>query len=356
MRIVLSRLSALGDIVHTWPLAGALVAAGEKVELAWVVEEPFLPLVASHPAVKQAIPVATRRWRRHPAAAATWREIAAARAALQKFSPDLALDPQGLVKSALWAALSGAPERVGLGRTHRRELLAGVCYTRTLAPPPEARHVVDINLSLLAAVGRAAPFGVAPDGRFLLAGAAVTRGRGSAAKVALVPATGGVGKAWPAESFAELGRKAVSAGMAPVVVWGPGERALAQAIAAAGGRGVAMAPATSILELAVLLSECAAVVGGDTGPVHLAASLGVPTVAVFVATDPARNGPRGERVRVLAGAGAAAGRGRARATAAGEVGVEAVFEALIESTMTHDSGVVESACGPKVNGRESHGP
>ncbi len=330
MRIVLTRLSALGDIVHTWPLAAALVAGPETVELAWVVEEPFLPLVASHPAVTRAIPVATRRWRRHPVAAATRRELAAARAALRDFSPDLALDPQGLVKSALWAALSRAPERVGLDSAHRREWLAGVCYTCTLAPPPEARHVVDINLSLVAAVGRPAPFGAAPDGRFLLGGAAAGRGRGPAARVALLPATGGVGKSWPAESFAELARRAVSAGLEPVVVWGPGERALAEGIAAAGGRGVALAPATSIPELAVLLSGCAAVVGGDTGPVHLAASLGVPIVAVFVATDPARNGPRGERVRVLAAAGAAAGRGSARAEGAGEVGVEAVFAALAE--------------------------
>ncbi len=331
MRIVLTRLSALGDIVHTWPLAAALVAGREAVELAWVVEEPFLPLVASHPAVSRAVPVATRRWRRHPGAAATRREVATARAALLKFSPDIALDPQGLIKSALWAALAGAPDRVGLERAYRREWLAGAFYTRTLAPPPEARHVVDINLSLLAAAGRPVPLGAAPDGRFLLAGAAEERGRGPNPRVAMLPATGGAGKAWPAENFVELARRVASAGMAPVLVWGPGERALAEAIAAAGGRGVALAPATSIPELAVLLSGCAAVVGGDTGPVHLAASLGVPTVAVFVATDPARNGPRGERVRVLSGAGAAQGRGRARAAGAGEVGVEAVFAAVIES-------------------------
>ncbi len=332
MRIVLTRLSALGDIVHTWPLASVLAAGPEGVELAWVVEEQFLPLVASHPAVALAVPVATRRWRRHPVAAATRREIAAARAALRKFSPDLAIDPQGLVKSALWAGLSGALDRVGLDSAHRRELLAGLWYSRTLAPPPEARHIVDVDLSLLAAVGRPAPFGAAPDGRFLLAGEAA-RGRDSAARVALLPATGGAGKAWPADRFAELARMAVSAGMATVVVWGPGERALAEGIVTAGGRGVALAPATSIPELAVLLSGCAAVVGGDTGPVHLAASLGVPTVAVFVATDPARNGPRGERVRVLSGAGAAAGRGRARADGTGEIGVETVFEALIESAV-----------------------
>ncbi len=114
------------------------------VELAWVVEEPFLPLVAPHPAVTLAIPVATRRWRRHPAAAATRREVAAARAAMREFSPDLALDPQGLVKSAVWAGLSGAPERVGLARAHRRELLAGaVLHAHAGAAPggaPRRRH------------------------------------------------------------------------------------------------------------------------------------------------------------------------------------------------------------------------
>jgi lipopolysaccharide heptosyltransferase I len=329
VRIVLTRLSALGDIVHTWPLADALAAGPEPVELAWVVEEPFLPLVATHPAVTEAIPVATRRWRRHPFAAATRREFAAARAALRRFGAELALDPQGLVKSAVWAALSGAGERVGLDHAHRREALAGAWYTRTLSPDPGARHVVDVNLSMLAALGRRPPTGAAPDGRFLLGEGARGGAERTAGRVALLPATGGAGKSWPAASFAGLGRKAAAAGLSPLVVWGPGERALAEEVAAAAGGGVALAPPTSIPEMAALLSRCAAVVGGDTGPVHLAAALGVPTVAVFVATDPARNGPRGARVRLVAAAGTAAGRGRARAGAAGEVAVEPVFAALL---------------------------
>ena len=329
MRIVLSRLSAFGDIVHTWPLAEALVAGPERVELAWVVEEPLLPLVAAHPAVTLAIPVATRRWRRHPFAAATRREVVAARAALRRFGADLALDPQGLVKSAVWAALSRAGERVGLDRAHRREALAGAWYTRTVSPAPEARHIVDINLSLLAALGRRPPFGAAPDGRFLLGGGAGDGAERGAARVALLPATGGAGKSWPAASFAGLGRRAAAAGFSPLVVWGPGERALAEEVAAAAGGAVALAPPTSIPELAVLLSRCAAVVGGDTGPVHLAAALGVPTVAVFVATDPARNGPRGAQARLVAAAGTAAGRGRARTGGAGEVEIEPVFAALL---------------------------
>ena len=126
-------------------------------------------------------------------------------------------------------------------------------------------------------------------------------------------------------------------------MWGPGERALAEWVAAAGGTGVTLAPPTSIPELAVLLSSCAAVVGGDTGPVHLAASLGVPTLAVFVATDPERNGPRGERVRVLSAAGGTAGRGSACAVATGKVEVRAVLEAL--TGLVSDAGARHAGGG-----------
>ena len=146
MRVLLTRLSALGDIVHTWPLAETLSRYGTPVELAWVVEEAFLPLVAGHPAVSRAIPVATRRWRKRPFDATTRREVLGARAAMRDFAPEVVLDAQGLVKSAVLGYLSGAPERVGLVRSSRREALAGAWYTRTVAPPPEARHVVDINL------------------------------------------------------------------------------------------------------------------------------------------------------------------------------------------------------------------
>jgi len=90
-----------------------------------------------------------------------------------------------------------------------------------------------------------------------------------------------------------------------------------------------LAPPTSLLELAALLARCAAVVGGDTGPVHLAASLAVPTVAVFVATDPERNGARGRRVRIVSAARPGAQRGRASSGALGEASVDEVFDALV---------------------------
>jgi lipopolysaccharide heptosyltransferase I len=327
VRILLTRLSALGDVVHTWPLAEALTGGEHPAELAWVIEEPFLPLVAQHPAVALAIPVATRRWRRRPFSPTTRRELLEARRLVRSFAADVALDPQGLVKSAAWGLLSGARERVGLARGFRREALAGACYTRTVVPPAKARHVIDINLSLARAVGGDPAPGAAPDGSFLLSAAGRRR---DPAPVVLLPATGGAGKAWSATSFAALAREIAGRGLPVTVAWGPGERALAEGVVAGAGGGATLAEPTTLAELAALLAGSAAVVGGDTGPVHLAAALGVPTTAVFVATDPERNGPRGRRVRVVTAARSGARAGRARSGTLREVAVAEVLDALLQ--------------------------
>ena len=295
-----------------------------------MVEEPFLPLVASHPGVSRAIPVATRRWRRRPLAAGTWREILESHRAVRSFAPDVTFDPQGLVKSAYWCAVSRAPRRVGFSRSHLRERLASLFYTRTVTPPPQARHVVDMNLSLLTGAGLSAPPGAVPDGRFLLRRAPVAASEVARGTIGLLPATGGAGKAWPAENYAALARKLSRSGAPVTVAWGPGERALAERIVADAGAGTALAPPTSVLELAALMARFALIVGGDTGPVHLAASLGVPVVAIFVATDSDRNGPRGGRVRIASYGGGRAERGSARTALAGEVSVDAVFENVRE--------------------------
>lgn len=323
MRILLTRVSAFGDIVHTWPLAEALHAGATQIQLGWVVEAPLVALVAPHPAVARVFAVRTRHWRRRLFHPSTWRELAAVVAELRRFAPDLSLDPQGLIKSAAWGALAGAPHRVGFAPLVRRERIAGVFYTRTILTT--ARHIVDLNLELATVAGITPVPGACPDGRFLLdpaAPAASHRG------VILIPTTGGPGKAWPIGAFAKLARRLAEHGEAVEIVWGPGEEPVAHAIAAESHGAARVAGGTSIPELAARLGAASAVIGGDTGPVHLAASLGVPTVALFLTTDPDRNGPRGPRVRVLSGARGSAARGRAHTSAAGPVTVEQVEEAI----------------------------
>ena len=297
MRVLLTRLSSLGDVVHTWPLANALVAAGHEV--GWVVEREYVPLVASAPAVSRVIVAATRRWRQAPLSAATLTELRAAVADVRAFAADVVLDPQGLVKSAVWAGLSRCQRRIGFARAHRAEALPGLFYSETVQPPSDIRHVVDLNLALLTALGIDPPWGDQPDGRFLLAGDPPPPGPADRNRVALLPSTGSRAKTWPAERYAAFTRRCLSAGLRVLVVWGPGEERLAARLTDGAPPGLALAPPTTLPELAAILARCAAVVGGDTGPLHLAASLGVPTLGIYLATDPARNGPRGGRTRAV---------------------------------------------------------
>ena len=323
MRVLLTRLSALGDIVHTWPLASLLARELPGIEIHWLVERHFLPLVETHGAVAGTISVATRCWRKEYLSAATRQQAASVARRLRELSFEVALDPQGLVKSAIWAKVAGVPTRAGLERRHRRERAAGLFYTETVSPLPGATHVVDINLSFAGVLGVTPALGVAPDGRFLLA--AGNGPRLAAGSTVVLPATGVPGKAWPPRCWAQLAAALARAGRPVCVAWGPGERQLAEAIASEAGPGVETAPPTSIVELAHLLSSAQVVVGGDTGTVHLAASLGVPTVAIFLATDPLRNRPRGDHVAVVSAARTGTRHGRARTGVAREVGVDEVL-------------------------------
>jgi heptosyltransferase I len=316
----------MGDVIHTWPLVAELRRSIPAAEVAWLVEEPFLPLVAAHPCVSLAIPVATRRWRRAPLAAATRQAIRDVRDRVAEFAPEVALDPQGLLKSAVWARLAGVPRRIGFAAGVRRERLAGAMYTAAVAPPVDLRHVVDFNLALLAPLGVTPRYGEAPDARFLTA-AGTRPDEAAGDTVALVPGAGAAGKTWGCERFAELARRLADTGWRPLLLWGPGEEPLARRIATDSGGAASVAPPSTLPELVALLRRCRGAVGGDTGPIHLAAALGIPTVAVHLTTDPERNGARGPRVHLVAGARASATRGGARTGRAREVTVAEVMEA-----------------------------
>jgi heptosyltransferase-1 len=307
VRIVLVRLSALGDIVHTWPLADALAALEPRPYLSWVVEEPLRLLVDGHPAVDSVFTSHTGRWRRRPFAAATRSEIATLKTKLRELQPDIVLDPQGTVKSALIARWARAKRRVGLARPWRRERLAGWAYTATVRGAPATSHVVETNLALLRALGTDPPELMPPDGSWLLERVAsrVPSGDWSTPYAVVLPGAGGRHKTLPFQSLSEVARGLVDDGLEVVVAWGPGEESRAAAVADSAGDRVYLAPPTDLGELAALLGGATLVVGGDTGPVHLAASFGRRTLAVFLASDWQRNGPLGARTAVISGAAVA---------------------------------------------------
>jgi lipopolysaccharide heptosyltransferase I len=314
-RIALVKLSSLGDVVHALPVAATLKAARPNARLAWIVERREAAVLRDHPALDELIVVDTRRWRkaRTPGdLVAAGRDILAVRRTLRARHFDVALDLQGLIKSGVLAASTGAPLRVGFGRPWRREPARRLFTNREVAPPV-ARHVVEQYLALLAPLGITTP---RLEFQLPTVAAAETRvddwltAAGLKARQRLVvlnPGAGRADKRWPVARFAELAaRLGHDAGAHVVVTWGPGEERAARAIvegAGAAGPRALLAPATDLDELISLLRRASVLVAADTGPLHLAAALGTPCVGVYGPTTAARNGPYGAGHATLAAPG-----------------------------------------------------
>ena len=273
MRLLVFRLSALGDVIHTIP---AVVALRESFEITWVVESAYAELVEIVAGVKT-VPVRMKRWGR--GLFASRKEMAAARRRMRGF--DVSVDFQGLWKSAMLGTIAASPVRFGFDREAIREKGAVIFYNRRV-PVDRTRHVIEWNLQLAQAVG--------PMSDESPSWTAFSNDRNGALiplmnRVVLLPGAGKAEKQWPVERFREV---AAHFGDRALVVWGPGEEDLANAI---GGE---IAPPTSLRELSYILENADAVVGGDTGPLHMAAALGAPVVGLYGPTVPRRNGPYGQ--------------------------------------------------------------
>lgn len=272
------RLSALGDVIHTIPAVVALRDAGH--EITWVVEAPYRELVETVAGVRT-IPVSLKKWGRAPWASRA--AMAEARRALRGFSASV--DFQGLLKSAALGWLGGAPVRYGFGRNAIREKPAMLFTNRHIDVDPSL-HVIEQNLALARAAGATAIAPPVVDFAPFAAGDFPALRR----NIVLLPGAGKANKQWPVERFRELARRL---GERAVVVWGPGEEERAVAV---NGR---MAPRTNLRELASILRHASLVIGGDTGPLHLAAALGTPVIGLYGPTSERRNGPYGQLDRCI---------------------------------------------------------
>jgi heptosyltransferase-1 len=285
VKALLVRLSAIGDVVHTLPALAALHRHG--YEAGWVVEPPARPLLEGHPFLSQvAAAPAARAFR----GGAAW----AALRALRQRRYDVALDFQGLWKSAAWARLSGATRVLGYSRGGRREPLSALlAHERAL--PAESPHVIDKNLALLRLLGieavGAREFPLPPSGAEAARVEAALGGARLHDFVILNPGGGWASKLWPLESFGELARGLRERGLVPLVTFGPGEEGLATRVVSASGGAAAPSFPTTLLEYVELARRARLVVAADTGPLHIACALGTPVVGLFGPTDPARNGP-----------------------------------------------------------------
>ena len=302
-RILLVRLSAIGDCLHAAPVVAALRRAHPDAFIGWAIQEPAATLLRDCPGVD--------RFHLYPRRA---RGVGDRLGALGRFRRELrscrydaALDVQGLTKSGLVAWWSGARRRIGFrgGPAMGSRELNRLFLNRRFAVDLDVRHVVDRNLALLSASGLIGD--ERPSAEWRLPEYAEPgplafldrRGLAAGGYAVVSPGTIWRTKLWPPRRFAEtvrrLGRER---GLPVVVAWaGEEERRAAEEIVAGAGDvcRVLPAPPTDLRELATLLRRAALFLGCDSGPAHLAAAMGVPCVSVFGPTDPARNGPYGPR-------------------------------------------------------------
>lgn len=305
--LLIVRLGSMGDVIHTLPAAIGLRRAFPEARIGWIVEERWAELLCAaseprsgtrsirRPIVDHVHVVDTRRWRHSLVSLHTWERVAATLSDLRGTHYDVAVDFQGAFRSAVLARWSGAQSIYGFRRP--RENVASMFYTQQ-ADVVEP-HVVRQNLVLAEAVAHQKLD--LPKAEFPCDALAEQKMedwlqlRKMTNFAVLNPGAGWGAKQWPAERYGEVAKML---SIPSVINFGPGEERVAQRVER-GSEGSATPLGCSLPELIALTRRARLFIGGDTGPMHLAAALGVAVVALFGPTDPARNGPFDDRNRVL---------------------------------------------------------
>jgi lipopolysaccharide heptosyltransferase I len=276
--VLLVRLGALGDIVHAVPAALAIAESIPGTDIDWLVDR-------RHRAVLDLFDLPVWPMEIGGGPGEVWRAVHT----LRQRAYDAAVDLQGLIKSAMFARLSGARRVIGFRRHALREPMARLLYTEAVDPGSYG-HVIQKNVCLAAAIGARVECsrGIRMPLKTTATGAVSV-----AAPYAIInPGAGWANKRWaPGRFGAVADRIRRDHGLHVVVTWGPGEELLARAVVDASSGAAQQAPPTSLPELLALVRDAQLVVSGDTGPLHLAAAAATPIVGLFGPTDPRRNGP-----------------------------------------------------------------
>ncbi|MDR2364879.1 MAG: lipopolysaccharide heptosyltransferase I [Zoogloeaceae bacterium] len=292
--ILLIKTSSMGDVIHNLPVLSDLKARFPRARIDWVVEEGFADIPRLHPGARQVLPVAVRRWRRHPFSASVWREIWAARQRIQATDYDVVLDTQGLLKSALVARAArcaATGQRVGYSARALREPLAALAYDKRFFIA-KSLHAVARNRQLAAqALGYALPDSLDYGLSALRGATGMTGARGES--VVLLTASSRADKLWAEVNWINLGRALARLGLTVLLPSGSArERERAERIADKVS-GAQATPPMSLADLAALLAHARFVVGVDTGLVHLAAAVQTPVLALYTASQPTLTGVLG---------------------------------------------------------------
>ncbi len=302
MRVLIVKMSALGDIIHALPVLDYLHQVSSGIEVDWVVEEPFREILEGNPLISRLHCVRTKVWRKRPFSAATRGEINTVRAALREREYDLVFDIQGNLKSGLVTWLTGADNRIGFEREALQEAANLLFTTRQVPLRRQDYHITDQYLRIVSV-----SFGRDFNLLQLSSDIYTSPEDDEAARTLLATMSDGLvflfhygttwqTKYWFEEAWVDLGKRLLESHPESSILmsWGnDDERAAATRLAAAIGPGVRILDRYSLKAFAALLKKVDLVIGGDTGPIHIAAAAGTPTVSLFRASDGKRSGPRG---------------------------------------------------------------
>ncbi|MDY7092034.1 MAG: glycosyltransferase family 9 protein [Acidobacteriota bacterium] len=309
MRLLILRTSALGDIVHCLPVLSALRRHAPQAHIGWVLERTWIPLLEDHALIDEILPVATKQWRKRGRLGQSVGEILATRRRLREFRADAVLDLMGTHKSGVLARFSGCRRRIGLRKEDRREPSSALWINHPV--PARGVHAVDRALSVLAGLDstfeQALEGSEAVDfrGELLLPEpppeAARLLSEAPDNLAVILPGTAWGNKTYPAERWGEVARLLRdSVGLTPWVPAGPGEEPLAQSVADASDGAARALGLVDLPTLAALCRRSRLVLGGDTGPTHLAHAVGAPVLELMGPTDPSTHGPYAAPHRALA--------------------------------------------------------
>lgn len=306
MRILIVKLGSIGDIVHTLPALAALRQGFPEAEISWVVERNLSEILRDNPLLDRLIEVDTKALRRGLMSGETLRAPRQQLRRLRASAFDVALDFQGLLKSASIARLSGARRVFGYSRAGLREPASSIFLSKRISVPKQV-HVIRKGLLLVeGALGITVPNDAEQFSFPINVSDADEAAAREAANTAsdnfaiLNPGGGWPTKLWSADRFGKLADALWSSyGLTSLVTYGPGEESLAEAVRQSSETGKARPVDLSLKSFYSLAKKARVYVGGDTGPTHLAVAAGAPIVGLFGPTEWWRNGsPRADDVCV----------------------------------------------------------
>jgi heptosyltransferase-1 len=299
-RVLIVRLSAIGDVVHTMPCAAALKRSFPHIHLTWAVEDRCAPIVEENPYVDAVFSIPRHRWRKSRLQPQTWREFFSHIRDLRASRFELALDLQGLMKSAFVAKASGAKQRIG----YHWQREGARMFVKPIPASPESKHVVQQYLDVVRSLGAVAEpidFGLAVNPEAKATVQCKLKELGVDGRYAVInPSAGRKDKRWPPERFAQVVDFLEAEGLRTVLVGHTSDAPLEKEIVASSRATVrSLVGKTDLKELTAILSQATVHLCGDTGSGHIAVALGVPIVALYGPTNPERSGPYGQLNAVI---------------------------------------------------------